>query len=79
MSTALTATFRLQEFKLHKIDDAGPATTSTITTEDVLHWYRQAQTIRRMETAAADLYKTKFVRGFCHLYSGQVSMRTNVL
>lgn len=62
----------MQEYHLHKIDDAGPAQSSTITSEDVLSWYRQMTAIRRMETAAADLYKTKFVRGFCHLYSGQV-------
>jgi len=29
------------------------------------------QTIRRLETAANQLYKEKLVRGFCHLYSGQ--------
>lgn len=33
--------------------------------------YTQMQMIRRIETAAGNLYKEKIVRGFCHLYSGQ--------
>ena len=39
-----------------------------------MHFYRQMLTVRRMETAAGNLYKEKAIRGFCHLYSGQVSV-----
>ncbi len=39
-----------------------------------MHFYRQMLTVRRMETAAGNLYKEKAIRGFCHLYSGQVSL-----
>jgi len=35
-------------------------------------------TVRRMETASGNLYKARAVRGFCHLYSGQVSIFRNV-
>lgn len=65
-----SATFEVQPFKLHKLDD-GPATSVSLTREDALLYYKQMQTIRRMETAAGNLYKSKVIRGFCHLYSGQ--------
>lgn len=57
-------------YKLHKLE-SGPSTSVSVTREDGLKYYRQMQTIRRMETAAGNLYKEKAIRGFCHLYSGQ--------
>ncbi|EDW82114.2 uncharacterized protein Dwil_GK25306 [Drosophila willistoni] len=57
-------------FKLHRLDE-GPATTVKLTKDEALKYYTQMQTIRRIETAAGNLYKEKIIRGFCHLYSGQ--------
>lgn len=67
---ATEATFDLPECKLHRFDIELPKTT-TLTREDGLKYYREMTTIRRMETAASSLYKTKEIRGFLHLYSGQ--------
>lgn len=71
--TSLNMFISFQPYKLHKIEDSGPATTVSLTSEDALKYYRQMATIRRMETSANAMYKSKLVRGFCHLYSGQVS------
>merc|ERR1719420_1105739 len=67
---ATEATFDYHPFKLHQLDE-GPATTTTLTREDGLRLYQEMVTVRRMETAAANLYKEKAIRGFCHLCSGQ--------
>merc|ERR1712106_227299 len=67
---ATEATFDYHPFKLHQLD-VGPSTTTTITRDEALRIYREMVTVRRMETAAANLYKEKAIRGFCHLCSGQ--------
>ncbi len=37
----------------------------------MLGLYRTMQAIRRLETACDQLYKSKKIRGFCHLSTGQ--------
>ncbi|KAA0201802.1 hypothetical protein HAZT_HAZT006472 [Hyalella azteca] len=69
-STASEATFDTRPYKLHKLEEA-PSSTATCSRDEALLYYRQMQIIRRIESAAGNLYKEKAVRGFCHLYSGQ--------
>jgi len=64
------AEFELADCPIHRLD-SGPPKKAILTREDGLSYYRTMQVIRRMETAASTLYKSKVIRGFCHLYSGQ--------
>ncbi|KAI8440972.1 hypothetical protein MSG28_009260 [Choristoneura fumiferana] len=72
-STKNEATFEIKPYKLHKLD-SGPASTATLTSEDALKIYEKLAVLRRLETAAGNLYKEKIIRGFCHLYSGPLVM-----
>ena len=69
-STVEEATFTIDPCDLHILEE-GPKTETTLTRKDALHYYKEMVTIRRMETAAGNLYKEKAIRGFCHLCSGQ--------
>jgi pyruvate dehydrogenase E1 component alpha subunit len=62
-----------QPFRLHRLE-TGPSNTVSVTRDDALALYEQMHAIRRMETAAGNMYKEKIIRGFCHLYSGQVCL-----
>ncbi|XP_067011088.2 pyruvate dehydrogenase E1 component subunit alpha type II, mitochondrial [Anabrus simplex] len=74
---ATEATFETKEFRLHKLD-SGPSSKVSVTRDDALKYFEQMQTIRRMETAAGNLYKEKIIRGFCHLYSGQEAVAVGI-
>eukprot|EP00090_Calanus_glacialis_P041017 TRINITY_DN7192_c0_g1_i1.p1 TRINITY_DN7192_c0_g1~~TRINITY_DN7192_c0_g1_i1.p1 ORF type:complete len:404 (-),score=99.27 TRINITY_DN7192_c0_g1_i1:73-1284(-) len=75
---ATEATFDYHPYKLHHLDE-GPATSTTLTRDEGLRLYHQMVTVRRMETAAANLYKEKAIRGFCHLCSGQEAIYSGLV
>ena len=65
MSTVQEATFDYHPYELHRLE-TGPETSTLLTREEVLKYYHQMVSIRRIETAAANLYNEKEIRGFCH-------------
>lgn len=71
------ASFSVDPCDLHLLDE-GPKTETVLTRKDALHYYKEMVVIRRMETAAANLYKEKAVRGFCHLCSGQEAVYVGI-
>ncbi|KAI5937809.1 Pyruvate dehydrogenase E1 component subunit alpha, testis-specific form, mitochondrial [Manis javanica] len=64
------ATFEIKKCDLYRLEE-GPPVTTVLTRADALKYYRMMQTVRRMELTADQLYKQKFIRGFCHLCDGQ--------
>jgi pyruvate dehydrogenase E1 component alpha subunit len=70
-SETLNLTLSEDSFKPYKCDP--PSLEIETTKDELIHLYKQMVAVRRMETAADGLYKSKLIRGFCHLCTGQVS------
>jgi len=62
------------EFEAYMCD--GPMVTETTATkEEMIKIHKLMFTVRRMEIACDNLYKQRFIRGFCHLYDGQEAIQ----
>lgn len=70
MASEETKTFELlSPFEVYDCDT--PSTSVSASKSELIDLYSAMVKVRRLETAADGLYKSKMIRGFCHLCSGQ--------
>ncbi|KAJ6460883.1 mitochondrial pyruvate dehydrogenase E1 component beta subunit [Mycena sanguinolenta] len=69
LSQPFTVKLHEDSFRAYQCDK--PELDVQVTKDQLLGWYKQMQTMRRLEMAADALYKAKLIRGFCHLAIGQ--------
>lgn len=62
-------TVEVRPFKGHKVDP--PNNLVATSKAELMNMFETMYKMRRMEVASDQMYKSKFVRGFCHLYDGQ--------
>ncbi len=65
-----TAQVEISPVKAYKCDV--PGTWVDTTKQEVVQALRDMMLMRRMEIAADLMYKSQLIKGFCHLYDGQV-------
>mmetsp|Transcript_15138 Transcript_15138/g.18439 ORF Transcript_15138/g.18439 Transcript_15138/m.18439 type:complete len:400 (-) Transcript_15138:847-2046(-) len=77
-SMSSEATFDLTgSFKTHNLDIA-PNNEITMSKEELIGHFKLMYTMRRMEITCDNEYKSRNIRGFCHLYDGQEAVATGI-
>lgn len=72
-----TAQVEISPVKAYKCET--PATWVDTTKQEVVQALRDMMLMRRMEIAADLMYKSQLIKGFCHLYDGQVDKKRNFI
>lgn len=73
-----SAAFKLQKpFEGYNLS-TGPSETIRTSRDELLKLFQEMWRVRRMEMAADALYKSKMIRGFCHLGIGQVKKAKSI-
>ena len=66
-------TIKVNAYKGHRLDSL-PDTSVTTSKAELLQFFRDMYTMRRMELQADNLYKQKLARGFLHLADGALHL-----
>ena len=68
---AATMTLQMPKFELHRLQDSQMPKTAVTNKAELMTYFTRMSLMRRTEIVADNLYKSKHIRGFCHLYDGQ--------
>ncbi|CAG8530369.1 2834_t:CDS:2 [Ambispora gerdemannii] len=66
-----TVNYTLPEGSFQTYECDPPSHDIKVNKEETINMYKQMVLMRRLETTADGLYKSKHIRGFCHLCTGQ--------
>jgi len=63
--------------QIHNLE-TGPESSVECTRQDLVEMFEWMYTMRRMEITCDNEYKSRNIRGFCHLYDGQEAVATGI-
>ena len=70
-----TVSFDYKPIETYLVDGPANNGTATMDKDEAMLFHYNMYIVRRTEIAADNMYKSRLIRGFCHLYDGQVRCR----